>query len=223
MTRHADATETVSPGPFVFHTELRLAVVTGVTARDLPELRAGLASVPGSSIFYHTHQAYLTQHFQKPRYYNDFARWLTDAVREHALAERIAALDLLSFTSVRQLRDAILELVDARLAEGAETPAAPEAERFFFCRSRSFVLPSGLVAHTVQDLFPAVARASNASMYYHFFEARLRLGRPTNNFSDWLIRMGEPGLAADIDALDPYVRTLDELRADIVALGKEAV
>lgn len=221
MTTGNDPLAGMAPGPFVFHTELRLAVVTGVTARDLRELRAGLASVPGSSVFYHTHQAYLTQHFQKPRYYNDFARWLSDAIREHALAERIAALDLLSFTSVRQLREAILALVDARIAESAETPVAPEGERFFFCRSRSFVLPSGLVAHTVDDLFPAVARASNASMYYHFFEARLRLGRPTNNFSDWLIRMGRPDLAGEIDGLDPYIRTLDELRADIAALGRK--
>jgi hypothetical protein len=208
-------------GPFVFFTELRLAVMTGVVARDLSDLRQGLAGVPGSSVFYHTHQAYLSQHFQKPVYYNDFARWLADALREHALAERVAALDLLSFTSVRELREAMLSLIDARLAAGGTVPAAPAGEQFYFCRSRSFVLPSGLVARTIPDLFRAVERASNASLYYHFFEARLRLGRRTNNFSDWLMRKGRSDLAAEIDALDPYVRTLDELKADIVAVGRK--
>lgn len=209
------------PGPFVFFTELRLAVMTGVAARTLQELRQGLASVPGSSVFYHTHQAYLSQHFQKPVYYNDFARWVADALREHALAEQVAALDLLSFTRVRQLREAMLALIDARLAESGSLPAAPPGGQFYFCRSRSFILPSGLVAGTVPDLFSALERASNASLYYHLFEARLRLGRPTNNFSDWLSRKGRPDLAAEIDALDPYVRTLDELKADIADIGRK--
>jgi hypothetical protein len=218
-----DAVHLISsdPGPFVFFTELRLAVMTGVTAGTLQELRQGLATVPGSSIFYHTHQAYLAQHFQKPMYYNDFARWVTDALREHALAERIAALDLLSFTSVRQLRDAILHLVDARLASNAPAGAAPEHGQFYFCRSRSFILPSGQTAPDVPGLFAAIEHTSNASLYYHFFEARLRLERRSNNFSDWLLRKGRADLAGKIDALDPYTRTLDELKADIVAVGRE--
>ena len=209
------------PGPFVFFTELRLAVMTGVVARDLAGLQSGLASVPGSSVFYHTHQAYLSQHFQTPVYYNDFARWVSDALREYALAERIAALDMLSFTSVRQLREAMLSLMVERLAGDDTPPAAPAGEQFYFCRSRSYILPSGLVARTVPDLFAAVQQASHASLYYHFFEARLRLGRASNNFSDWLLRKGRADLAADIEALDPYVRTLDELKADIAAVGRK--
>jgi hypothetical protein len=207
------------PGPFVFFTELRLAVMTGVSAGTLQDLRQGLAGVPGSSVFYHTHQAYLSQHFQKPVYYNDVARWVADALREYALAEQIAGVDLLSFTSVRQLREAMLSLIDARLAEGGPVAPAPAGERFYFCRSRSFILPSGLTAAEVPDLFRAIGRASNASLYYHFFEARLRLGRPSNNFSDWLLRKGRPDLAARIDALDPYVYTLEELKSAIGAIG----
>lgn len=219
----ADARRLISsdPGPFVFFTELRLAVMTGVAAGTLADLRQGLATVPGSSIFYHTHQAYLAQHFQKPVYYNDFARWIADALREHALAEQIAALDLLSFTSVRQLRDAILSLVDARLASPSPAGEAPPHGQFYFCRSRSFVLPTGLTAASVPDLFAALARASNASLYYHFFEARLRMERCSNNFSDWLNRKGRADLAERIDGLDPYIRTLDELKADIVAIGRQ--
>ena len=64
-----------------------------------------------------------------------------------------------------------------------------------------------------------MASLSHASLYFHFFEARLRLGRRTNDFSRWLADQGRPDLAAAIDALNPYVRTLDELRQDIVQLG----
>jgi len=221
MIRNPSATPTRAPDPFVFMTELRLAVISGVAARTLPELRHGLETVPGSSVFYHTHQAYLAQHFQKPVYYNDFARWVSDALREYVLAEQIAALDLLSFTSVRQLREAMLALMDARLAARPATAAAPDGEAFYFCRARSFIFPSGLTAREVPDLFRAIGQVSDASLYYHFFEARLRLGRTTNNFSDWLTRQGRPDLAAQIDGLDPYIRTLSELKEAIAAIGRK--
>ncbi len=59
--------------PFVFDTELRLIVLTGITARSLAELRQALVKVPGTSIFFHTHQEYPAHNFQKSTYYNDFA------------------------------------------------------------------------------------------------------------------------------------------------------
>ena len=65
-------------------------------------------------------------------------------------------------------------------------------------------------------------KLSSASLYFHFFEARLRLGRRTSDFSRWLTDRGRADLASAIDALNPYVRSLDELRRDIVQLGTGA-
>lgn len=206
---------------FIFDTELRLVVLTGVKVRTLRELRAQLPKVPGSSIFFHTHQEYLAHEFERsPRYYNDFARWVSQTLREEALAEKLAAIDLLAFTTIRQLRTTIIETVDHYL-ETLRRPGyecRPE-EAFHFCRSRSFVLPTGIVANDVDDFFQKVASISNASLYFHFFEARLRLRRRSSDFSRWLSDRGRPDLAESIDALNPYVRTLDELRRDIVRLG----
>ena len=81
------------------------------------------------------------------------------------------------------------------------------------------MLPTGIVADDIADFFRKLASISNASLYFHFFEARLRLGRRTSDFSRWLTDRGRPDLGAAIDALNPYVRTLDELRRDIVLLG----
>jgi hypothetical protein len=208
---------------FVFDTELHLVVLTGIKARSLAELQAELPRAPGSSIFFHTHQEYLSHEFQRSRHYNDFARWVSETLREEALAEKLAAIDLLAFTTIRQLRDAIIQTVDAYLSELDRAPyeCRPE-DAFHFCRSRSFVLPTGLVADDVEDFFRKVASISNASLYFHFFEARLRLGRRTSDFSRWLTDRGRPDLAKAIDALNPYIRTLDELRRDIVQLGTGA-
>ena len=205
---------------FMFDTELHLVVLTGIKVRSLQELRAELPGVPGSSIFFHTHQEYLAHDFQRSAHPNDFARWVSQALREEALAEKLGAVDLLAFTTIRELRDAVIETVDEYRGElGRPGYECRPEEAFHFCRSRSFVLPTGIVADDVADFFRKLASISNASLYFHFFEARLRLGRRTSDFSRWLTDRGRPDLGAAIDALNPYVRTLDELRRDIVLLG----
>lgn len=207
---------------FAFHTELRLVALTGVRAINLQELRTSLRRLPGSSIFYHTHQRYLTHNFQKPIYYNDFALWAHEVLREQALAEKLAAIDLLAFTSIHELRDALIATIDGYLPElkRPEFECVPE-DAFHFCKSKSFILPTGIVAVDIPDFFEKLPQVTTASLYFHFFEARLRLRRRTNDFSRWLKDRGQPGLADAIDKLDPYVRTLDELRSDIIALGGE--
>ena len=214
---------TANQKSFIFDTELRLVVLTGIKARGLAELRQALAKVPGSSIFFHTHQEYLTHNFQKPVYYNDFAVWVSQTLREEALAEKLAAIDLLAFTTIRELRETIIQTIDDYVAElNRPTYDCRPDEAFHFCRSKSFVLPIGLVAHDVADFFAKLPHISNASLYFHFFEARLRLGRRTNDFSRWLKDRGRDDLANAIDQLNPYIRTLDELKADIVHLGAVA-
>ena len=64
-------------------------------------------------------------------------------------------------------------------------------------------------------------RISKNSLFFHFLEARLRLGRNSNDFSDWLQAQGEPDLASSINKLNPYEVTLDELRTQIAQLGTE--
>ena len=205
---------------FIFDTELHLVVLTSINVRSLVGLRAELHNVPSSSIFLHTHRNYLAHDFQRTNHANDFARWVSTALREEALAEKLAAIDLLAFTSVEGLREALINTVDDYLRE-LDRPSAEcrSEEAFHFCQSRSFVLPTGLVADSVSDFFEKMRSLSNASLYFHFFEARLRLERRTNDFSLWLTDQGRSDLADAIDRLNPYARTLDELRDEIVQIG----
>jgi hypothetical protein len=207
--------------PFVFNTERRIVLLTGLRARNLEQLLACLREVPGSSIFYHTHHMYLSHHFETPVFSSDFALWVSEALQKEVLAEKLAAVDLLSFTSIRQLREAIIATIERSAGEnGGMLRECPPGDEFHFCRSKSFMMRTGLVAHDPKEFFEVLPGVSNASLFYHFFEARLRLGRLSNDFSQWLEWRGEPGLAAAIDKMDPYAVTLDELRDDIVKLGR---
>lgn len=86
--------------PFIFYTERRLVALTGLNAKNLPELLHCLHEVSGSSIFNHTHHQYLSHHFEKPVFYNDFARWISEALQEQRLAEQLAAIDLLTLENL---------------------------------------------------------------------------------------------------------------------------
>ncbi|MCC6862606.1 MAG: hypothetical protein IT158_28785 [Bryobacterales bacterium] len=207
--------------PFVFYTERRLVALTGTKAKNLRELTESLRTVPGSCVFYHTHHQYVSHHFERPVFYNDFATWVSEALQERRLGEELAAIDLLSFTSVRQLREAILAVLERYLAGKQGPPReCPPGEEFHFARSQSFIMRTGVVAGSLEDFVDKLSHVSNLSLFYHFFEARLRLERPTNDFSQWLADQGHERLAKAIDRLDPYAMTLDELRDEIVRLTR---
>jgi len=208
--------------PFRFFTERRLVELTGLKARNLPELATILQTIPGSAVFYHTHHEFLSHHFEKPVVYNDFAVWVSEALQEDRLGEKLAAVDLLAFTTIRELRENLLALVAAHLKECKGKPReCPPGDEFYFCKSKSFIMPTGIVAQDPADFFAKLTGITTISLYFHFLEARLRLGRPTNDFSQWLLSRGQAQLATAINRLDPYTRTLPELKADLIKLGSK--
>lgn len=206
--------------PFVFHTERRMVMLTGRRARNLSELLVHTREVSGSSIFYHTHHQYLSHHFEKPIFHSDFANWASLALLEEALSEKLVAIDILCFGSIRELRETIIDTFEAYLSEiGERRQYCLPGQEFHFCESKSFIMPSGLVARDIPDFFAKLPKVAHTSLYFHFFEARLRLERPTNDFSSWLAYRGAVDLAQAIDRLNPYQMTMEELREEIINLG----
>lgn len=206
--------------PFRFYTEHRLIQLLGLRASNLTELHRLLHDVPGACIFYHTHHLFLAHHFEKPVVYNDFANWVDEALREEALGERLAAIDLLRYTTIRGLREDIIAVIDQHMqAPGWTDRRCPPGDEFYFAKSRSFPMPLGLEAHDPEQFFRTIPNLTPASLYFHFLEARLRLGRQINDFSAWMEAHGRDDLAAAIDRLDPYSLTLQELRDEIAEIG----
>jgi hypothetical protein len=206
--------------PFRFYTERRLVALTGLRAGNLVQLLEHLANVPGSSIFYHTHHQFLSQHYQKSIFFNDFALWTSEALQEERLSERLAAIDLLAFTTIRDLRNTIISTIEGYLRErNWQLRECPAGDEFHFCRSKSFIMPTGIEALDIPDFFLKIPLITSLSLFFHFFEARLRLERPTNDFSQWLMAREEHKLAQAIDRLDPYSMTMNELKEQIISLN----
>ncbi|MGH7813840.1 MAG: DUF5752 family protein [Candidatus Binataceae bacterium] len=204
---------------FEFHSRLNLTLLTGKRARDLAELLENLRTVPGSVIYHHTHHFLVQHQFLSPEPPNDFAYWVSNILLEERLGEELAAIDLLRFRSIHDIRGAIAGVIEQYLEQNPEVRPAPPGMEFHFMRSVSFVLPTGLVAHNLREFRGALERISPAALSFHMFDARLRLERGDNDFSIWLEKaIGEPKLAAALRTLDPYTHTEEGLRRAMIAL-----
>ena len=205
--------------PFVFKSEYRLVELTGQTAENLNQLLHFLRAVNGSSIFYHTHQFFFEHHFAEEGFNNDFARWVTQALHEYELGERLNYIDITSFVSVAGLREALCHVVESHLDKGAPLQTARGDELFCFCLSRSFVLTMGTVAKDLTELIKAIKVITTDSLFYHFIESRLRIYKQSfdNDFSFWLAnQLKLTDLAAAITEIDPYFKSLEAVRREMI-------
>lgn len=213
-----------SPGivePFTFYTRLTLSELTGLRALNLKQLVDMIAEVPDSCIYYHTHR-FLQQHqYISPEPPNDFAYWVSGPLSEKELGEQLASIDTVQFCSISELRDKFIYTISRYLdnrPDAALRFTNPE-EAFYFIKSVSFVLPTQYVVYDTPGFIYALENVAIDSLYFHIFEARLRLGKETNDFSNWLRNsLKEVRAAEDIERLDPYTCTLEELRAKVIRI-----
>ncbi|HSD50594.1 MAG TPA: DUF5752 family protein [Candidatus Methylomirabilis sp.] len=207
--------------PFVFYTTAHIVELTGRSARTLAELRDGIREVTGSSIFHHTFGAMRDRPFAAYRYTSDFARWTAEVLQDWPVAERLAFMDPTEFPSIRELRERILQVIDDRLMEEGETVPALSGREFYFSQSISLIYPVGQEARSLAELAEGIQRASARSLFFHLVEARLRIGRCTNDLSGWLTdHLDAPELARRLDQLDLLVPSTEDLRRQVLrALG----
>ncbi len=86
--------------------------------------------------------------------------------------------------------------------------------------ARTFVLPTRYSARYLKEFGEVLGKVSIQSIYFHVFDAKLRLRRDENDFSRWFRDLGKTQLAEASRRLDPYSHTLDGLRHDLITLVK---
>ncbi len=212
--------------PFRFFTRLTLRELTGLRAVTLGQLLKYLQRVPGSVIYHHTHH-YLQQHQSLvPEPPNDFAYWVGEVLGEKTLGERLNSIDTVEFPTIRALRERLAEVIERYLAERplVRLRAARPEEAFHFIRAISAVLPTPYEARDLKEFSGSLQAVTVDSLYFHIFEARLRLERASNDFSQWFrLALGEEALAQAVSFLDPYTHTMEELRGRILRLVRARV
>ena len=207
--------------PFKFFTRLHLTELTGLRATTLGQLVDLIKQVPGACIYHHTHRFLLQHQYLSPEPPNDFAYWVTEILGEDELGEKLASIDTMQFSNIRSLRERIIETIDGHLGSNqlSKMKFAREGEEFHFVKSVSFIIPTSNEVWDLAAFVSILKRITIDSIYFHVFESRLRLERPTNDFSNWIDNsLGDKELAQEISRLDPYTRTLEDLRAELVRI-----
>lgn len=206
--------------PFHFFAESGLVVHSNYMADSLKSLLRGLRKVPDASIFCHLHYALLRWHFAASDHMNDFAQWAM-MMGQRSLGERLASVDPVTFRSIREARDRLIAYVSEYVTQSEMYLRMPEGQEFHFLEFHSTILPMRRHAVDLRSFHDALSRASMGVIFFHMIEAPLRLGKTSNDFSEWLENtLSEQDLAREIAQLNPYVYNLWELKAEILSLVK---
>jgi len=212
--------------PFRFCARLHLSELTGLRATTIGQLLAFIKEVPGSCIYHHTHR-FLQQHqYLSPEPPNDFAYWVTDILGEDELGERLVSIDTIQYSTIRDLREKIALTIENYLKDNplAKLRFARSGEEFHFIKSVSFILPANYIAYDLKEFAEVLKKITIDAIYFHIFEARLRLEKSTNDFAFWIENsLGDKKLASNISSFDPYTSTLEDLRNKIIQMVERKI
>ena len=210
--------------PFRFFTRVCLTRLTGLKARNLVELCDHLKAAPDSVVYHHTHR-FLRQHqYLVPEPPNDFAYWVANILGDERLAEQLAAIDTLRFSSLEELKGALVEAIEGHLKIYTKDLEVPEGKEFYFMQAIRFSVPTPHVAHDLADFRQCLGRVSLSSLYLHLFEALLRPPFGLNDFATWLeTELDERALARKVTHLDPYTQTLEDLRSRLIGIVERRI
>lgn len=207
---------------FTFKQSVILLKSAGLKAGTLGELRDVIASVSADSIFHHTYQYFLKGHVLE--YTNDFSQWVGESLEERALSEQLSNMDPYEYADMELLRQELLRIIDVYRERFPEPRPALPRDEFFFNEAVTLVFPAGLVARNLAEFLMAVRQVDASSLYYHFYEARIRQERKRDDFSQWFEQtLGKKTLAGKIREIDPFMHSLEGIRQHIAQAVDEEV
>jgi hypothetical protein len=205
---------------FDFQQAISIRKATGVKAKNLRELRDALAVISEQSIFHHTYQYFLKGHILE--YTNDFAQWAGESLEESILSEHLSNIDPYSFKSIEDVRKELLRIIDLYLTRFPSPKEVMPGEEFFFNESVALVFPEQVRARNLAEFLIALKYVDAGCIYFHFYEARSRIGGEVDDFSRWLEEsLGRRELAQKVRAIDPFMHGMEGIRGRIIALIEE--
>lgn len=208
--------------PFEFRQCITLTKATGSTAKTLAELRERISTISEGSLYHHTYQYFLKGHIME--FTNDFAEWAGLNLEERELSEELSNIDPYDYADVNGLRSELMRVMQLYLERFPEPRETRPGEDFFFNETVTLVFKAGVRAKNLAEFLIAVKYVDRSSLYYHFYDSRLRLGGRMNDFSQWIAdSQGKKELAEKLMAIDPFVHSLEGIRDRIVAAIEDEV
>jgi hypothetical protein len=215
---------TAPAAPFSFTGCVELRQSLNLRAQDERELMDRLEDVPAASVLFHTYGYFLRHGPMTTAYGNDFAAWVAMQVRDHVLAERLAVVNPFEFDTLDRLREELVTVISDHLTHLSSVPRIEFGEPFYFQQSDVVQVSLGPGVTSLAEFRSALADVDTSAIYFHMIEARARLGRRSDDFSEWVrSSLKLPALADRIARIDAYMTSLERVRARILGLVDEAL
>ena len=196
---------------FEFRDLVSIPRSTGQRAENLNQLRDLIAQVSDECIFNHTYRYFSKGHTLE--YTNEFAQWAGKSLEEGMLSEHLSIIDPYTFASISDLRTELLRVIDSYRDNFPEPRPAMPGNEFYFKEAVTFIFPAGLRVQNLAEFLMALKYVDTSSIYYHFYEARVRLGERADDFSKWIDEViGAGEIATKIRAIDPFMHNLERIR-----------
>ncbi len=221
--------------PFNFKQCVSIVKSTGKHAKNLRELRKRISQVSDESIYHHVYQYFLKGHILE--YTNDFAHWAGEHLEESALSERLTSIDPYTgeytdekslvkrlastepytLDSVNKVRKELIREIDSFLQAFPEPHDVVKGNEFYFNETVSLVFPVGVKTRNLAEFLVAIEHIDAGSIYYHFYDSRVRLGEGmVDDFSRWIEHgLGKKKLADRIRGIDPFMHSIESIRTHI--------
>ncbi len=208
---------------FEFKQCVSIVKSTGRHAKNLKELRKLIASAGDESIIHHTHQYFLKGHMLD--YTNDFSQWAGEYLEERALAERLTSIDPYTLKSIKAVRKELIKEIDAFLKTVPDPRDVTKGNEFYFNETVNLVFPVGVKTKNLAEFLVALEHVDPGSIYYHFYDSRVRLGEGVvDDFSRWIEHtLFRKNLADRIRAIDPFMHSIESIRSHIKVVVEEYV
>ena len=196
------------------------SIATGRRAQTLRELRDILRDIHPGCIYHHFWGTLLRPQFSNREYNNDFAAWCHHSLHDNPAAERLAVIDPADFTDMEELRQELIEVIEARLDETDLVLFTRSDRQFHFVRGVIVVFDTARRLSHPHELPKALPEMSVGSIFYHFIDARRRDPLGVDDFRAWLMGLGPEyeAVIEDVAEVDPYFESLFVLRDRLTQL-----
>lgn len=198
--------------PFVFKSEFWIPRYTGIKVYSIKDFLEALKLVDKFSIFYHMYINIFNYHNLPTFYTNSISYWFYS--NGHLLlAEKISIIDPLDYCDLEELRNVLIKTLEENYDKNWDDK---EKNPFYFIKAEREIIECQRIAENLEQFIEGIKESSINSLFYHLVTSRIENNTLVNDYSSWLLHIGEGKKAEKINKLDLYTMNLHEIKKEII-------
>ena len=201
--------------PFIFKSELWIPQYTGIKVYSVREFIETLKTIDKFSIFYHMYINIFNYHNLPTFYTNSISFWFYKN-GYLLLAEKISIIDPLDYYDLDDLRNALVQTLEKNYNKDLDKKE--KLTPFYFIKAEREIIDCERIANTLDQFIEGIKKSSINSLFYHLITSRIENKTLVNDYSSWLLSIGEAKKAEKINKLDLYIMNLYEVKKEIIKI-----